>query len=187
MAKNRVIFLDRDYTIVQKSGYTKDTSEIAIYPENHKALSILQKHFLLIIISNQSGISNGLTSEDEVKKTRKHFIDSLKAINIIIHDIFYCLHRNEDYCLCKKPSPYFINKATDLYNISLTDSFIIGDHPTDAKCGLNAGVKPIHVLTGRGYTHKDELPSDIKTCMNLLEAAKYIINFKNDNISDRYY
>ena len=33
MAKNRVIFLDRDYTIVQKSGYTKDTSEIVFYPE----------------------------------------------------------------------------------------------------------------------------------------------------------
>jgi D-glycero-D-manno-heptose 1,7-bisphosphate phosphatase len=176
MAKHPAIFLDRDGTIVEDRGYIKDPLDMVFYPESFKALSILQEHFLLFIITNQSGISKRLTTESEVKEVNKFLIETLKARDIVIFDIFYCPHKNEDNCNCKKPNPYFINKAAALYNLNLASSYIFGDHPSDVCCGLNAGVQPVYLLTGHGKKHKDELTQDVKICENILDAATYVIN-----------
>ncbi len=178
MANRPAIFLDRDGTIIEDQGIIKDPSDVVFYPMSFKALSILQKHFLLFIITNQSGISKGFISESEVKEVNKYLIEYLKARNIVIYDVFFCPHRTEDNCDCKKPKPYFIKKATDLYNLNLADSFIIGDHPSDIECGLNAGVKPIYLLTGHGNKHKDELAPNVKICNSILEAANYVVELK---------
>lgn len=178
MAKHPAVFLDRDGTIVEDSGYIKDPLDMVFYPESFKALSILQEHFLLFIITNQSGISKRLITESEVREVNNYLIKTLKARDIVIFDIFYCPHNSEDNCKCKKPSPYFINKAAELYNLNLAGSYIIGDHPSDVKCGLNAGVQPVYLLSGHGKKHKDELTQDVKICENILDAAIYVINKK---------
>jgi histidinol-phosphate phosphatase family protein len=175
MAKHPAVFLDRDGTIIEDSGYIKDPSEIVFYPESFEALRILQKHFLLFIITNQSGVSKGLLTEDDVNKINKYLIEGLKARGILIYHIFYCPHGDEDNCRCKKPNPYFINKAAESYNLDLADSFIIGDHPSDVQCGINADVQPIFLLTGHGKYHKDELPENVKICKNILDAANFIL------------
>jgi D-glycero-D-manno-heptose 1,7-bisphosphate phosphatase len=178
MVKHPAIFLDRDGTIIEDHGYIKDPLDIVFYPASFKALNILQKHFLLFIITNQSGISKGFTTADEVTGVNNYLVGILKTRNIVIYDIFCCPHKSEDNCECKKPNPYFINKAAELYNLNLADSFIIGDHPSDIKCGLNAGVKPIYLLTGHGRKHKDELVHDIKICEGILDAASYVVKLK---------
>lgn len=179
MARHPAVFLDRDGTIIEDLGYIKDPLDIVIYPVSFKALSILQKHFLLFIISNQSGISKGYTTAGEVAEVNNYLVGILKARSIVIYDIFFCPHRSEDNCDCKKPNPYFIKKAAELYNLNLADSFIIGDHPSDVKCGLNAGVKPIYLLSGHGRNHKNEIANDIKICENILDAANYVVKIKN--------
>lgn len=178
MALHPAVFLDRDGTIIEDLGYIDDPSDIVFFPASFKALSILQKHFLLFIITNQSGISKGFTSKDKVIEVNKYIIDFLKDRSIVIYDIFYCPHSSEENCSCKKPNPYFIKKAAELYNLNLADSFMIGDHPSDAKFGLNAGVEPIYLLTGHGTKHRSELAFDIKICDNILDAAKYVVKNK---------
>ena len=175
MAKHPAIFLDRDGTIIEDSGYINNPLNIEFYPYSFEALQNLQGHFLLFIITNQSGVSKGLITENEVEEVNKHIIGALKARGIAIYDTFYCPHKNEDNCECKKPKPYFIHQAAELYNIDLTKSFIVGDHPSDIQCGINAGVTPIYLLSGHGSKHRNELNSDFKICENILEASKYIL------------
>ena len=176
MAKHPAIFLDRDGTIIEDTGYIKNPLDMIFFSESFKALRLMQDFYLLFIITNQSGIAKGFITEDEVKEVNCYLVDSLKSRNIIINDVFYCPHKNEDLCTCKKPLPYFINMAAELYNLSLEESYMIGDHPSDVECGLNAGVKPIYLLTGHGRKHKDEIAPYIKTCENILEAARYVTN-----------
>ena len=176
MAKHPAIFIDRDGTIVEDNGYINDTSNLAFFSYSFKALSMLQEYFFLFIITNQSGISKGLITDTEVEKINKYLLKSLKEKGITVYDIFVCPHRSEDLCGCKKPNPYFINKAAELYNLDLTCSYIIGDHPSDIECGINAGVKPIYLLTGHGKKHLKELTGELKICKNILTAANYIIN-----------
>ena len=186
MVKRAAVFLDRDGTIIEDIGYIKNPLHLIFYPESFQALSIIQEYFLLFVITNQSGIAKGLTSEDEVKKVNKFFIEILRSRNIRVYDIFYCPHKSEDNCTCRKPNPYFINKAAELYNVNIADSYIIGDHPSDIKCGLNSGVEPVYLLTGHGRKHRDELTHDVKICENILDAAHYIIN-KKKTTNERFF
>ena len=174
MAKHPAIFLDRDGTIVEDRGYIKDPSDIIFYPESFSALDILKKDFLLFIITNQSGIARGLTTESEVRRVNDHVVETLKQKGIVIRDIFSCPHITEDNCKCKKPNPFFINNAAETYNLDLPNSFILGDHPSDVLCGLNAGVHPVYLLTGHGSKHRHELTEEVKICNNILEAAYFI-------------
>lgn len=175
MAKHPAVFLDRDGTLIDDVGYIQHSSEVCFYPFTFEALSLLQEHFLLFIITNQSGIAKGITAENEVSDVNNHIIKTLKEQDIVIYDVFCCPHKTEDNCECKKPKTYFINKAQQLYNIDLSRTFIIGDHPSDIQCGLNAGITPIYLLTGHGKKHQDEISKETVIYSNLLEASKYII------------
>lgn len=176
MARHPAIFLDRDGTIIEDKGYIGNPSSVEFYSYTFEALDLLQNHFLLFVITNQSGISKGFIAEDEVQEVNRYITDTLKTNGITIFDTFYCPHKNEDNCRCKKPKPYFINKAAQLYNVDLSKSFIIGDHPSDIECGINAGVTPIYLLSGHGSKHRDELVINSKIFTNLLDASKYIIS-----------
>lgn len=176
MAKHPAIFLDRDGTIIEDNGYISKSSDVIFYPHIFKALELLQKHFLLFVITNQSGISKGLISESDVRGVNTYITDTLKTKGIVIFDTFYCPHKNEDNCNCKKPKPYFIKKAAELYNLDLSRSFIVGDHPSDVECGINAGVTPIYLLSGHGTKHMGELLIDLKICKNLSDASKFIMS-----------
>ena len=93
MAKHPAIFLDRDGTIIEDNGHINILSNIEFYSYTFKALQNLQEHFLLFIITNQSGISKGLISEDEVKEVNRHIVEALKTKGITIFYVFYCRHR----------------------------------------------------------------------------------------------
>jgi len=176
MAKHPAIFLDRDGTIIEDNGHINILSNIEFYSYTFKALKNLQEHFLLFIITNQSGISKGLISENEVKEVNRHIVGALRTHGVTIFDIFYCPHKSEDNCECKKPKPYFIHRAVELYNLDLTRSFMVGDHPSDIQCGINAGVTPIYLLSGHGKKHQNEIENEVSVCENIIEASKFILS-----------
>ncbi|HRZ96196.1 MAG TPA: HAD-IIIA family hydrolase, partial [Paludibacter sp.] len=167
---------------IQDLGYLKNPQEVEFFPETFPTLLKLQEQFLLFIITNQSGISKVITSANEVKLVNDYIVEALKTNGIIISAVFCCPHTNEDNCACKKPKPYFIHQAAELYHLSLDDSYLIGDHPSDMECGLNAGVTPIYVLTGHGEKHKTELNSECIICGNIAEAAKCILETQTINV-----
>lgn len=179
MAKHPAVFLDRDGTLVEDNGYIDDISLVDFYPYTIEALEKLQESFLLFIITNQSGISKGLLSEDKVIKVNEHIENYLNENGITIYKTFYCPHQNEDNCICKKPKPHFINQAAEMYNLDLSKSFMVGDHPSDVECGINAGATPIYLLSGHGVKHSKELKHDVKVCKDLLEASDFILSTKN--------
>lgn len=176
MKKPPAIFLDRDGTLIEDNGYLHHPSEVQFFPYTFQALRALQKHFSLFIVSNQSGIAKGITTQTEVMAVNRHIMETLQREGITIPELYYCPHATEDGCICKKPQPYFLQLASQNHGLDLTRSFIIGDHPSDAECGLNAGVTPIYLLTGHGRKHKDELTSPIQICNNLSEASTFIIS-----------
>lgn len=176
MKKRPAIFLDRDGTIVKDVGYINDISLVEFYPYTIKALKKLQEHFALFIITNQSGVSKGLISENNVKTINKYIENSLLNDDIAISHTYYCPHKDEDNCFCKKPSPYFINYAADIHQLDLSKSFIVGDHPSDIECGINAKVTPIYLLSGHGNKHRYELNYKVKICNNILDASNFILS-----------
>lgn len=176
MIKRPAIFLDRDGTLIDDVGYIRKPSEVVFYPFTIEALKMLKEHFMFFIITNQSGIAKGLTTEEEVAAVNAFITDSLLNNGIGISDVFCCPHNTEDNCICKKPKTYFIEKACELYNIDLSGSYIIGDHPSDVNCGLNAGITPIYLLSGHGEKHRNEIVAGTLVFDNLLLAAASILD-----------
>jgi len=170
------IFLDRDGTLIEDAGYLRHTSQVTIYPYTIEALLMLQEHFMLFIISNQSGIAKGLTTQEEVVTVNKFITDTLREAGIHIADVYFCPHISEDNCQCKKPKTYFIEEAHRIYQFDLTRSYIIGDHPSDIECGYNAGITPLYILTGHGEKHLSEIKTGTLVFNELLEASRFVLS-----------
>jgi len=176
MKKQAAIFIDRDGTIIQDNGYIDQIEMVDFYPYTLASLQKLQKSYLLFIITNQSGISKGLISEEKVILINQHIEEYLRTNKINITATYYCPHTDQDNCYCKKPSPYFIEQAAKEYALDLSSSYMIGDHPSDVGCGIKAGVTPIYLLSGHGSKHQKELTDNPQICKDLEEATNLILS-----------
>jgi D-glycero-D-manno-heptose 1,7-bisphosphate phosphatase len=186
--RSRCVFLDRDGTINYDTHYLNDPDNARILKGVTSALRRLKKAgFLLIIISNQSGIARGYIKESALKKINSKITAMLLEKGIKIDRLYYCPHHKDGKiakyrmeCDCRKPGPGMILNARRDFDIDLENSFMVGDMEADIGAGKNAGLKgSVLVLTGHGmetFKKKKELkykPDYI--AKNLNEAASWIL------------
>tara|TARA_B110000196_G_scaffold238025_1_gene206440 strand:+ start:83 stop:574 length:492 start_codon:yes stop_codon:yes gene_type:complete len=145
MNKSKVVFLDRDGVLnVKKNDYVKTVSELEIFPFILEPLKKLQNAgFKLIIITNQSAINRGLTTHKEIQKIHSELKKFLKKDNISISAIYYCPHRPDENCTCRKPKPGLIYQAMNDFKIDINQSWFIGDSETDVEAGKSVGCKTL--------------------------------------------
>jgi len=145
---NKAVFLDRDGVINHDPGdYTYHLSEFKLNDgiiENLKRL--YDSGYLLIVITNQGGISKALYTHNNVDEIHTYLINELKKVGVELAEIYYCPHHsNNEKCLCRKPNSLMIEKALARFDIDPTKSFMLGDKLRDVECGENAGVKGIKI------------------------------------------
>ncbi|MFN3694837.1 MAG: HAD-IIIA family hydrolase, partial [Ignavibacterium sp.] len=92
MKLNRAVFLDRDGTLNDDPGYLGDPNQVVLLPTVGEALQILknQMNFLLIVVSNQSGVARGLITEDDVMNVNRRINELLSNFNVSIDEFYYC-------------------------------------------------------------------------------------------------
>ncbi len=177
--KKLAIFLDRDGVINKEVNYLSNPNDFEFIDGSIKALQILKKKgYILIIITNQTGIARGYFTEITLSKIHDKMLKILKINNVLIDNIFYCPHHPEftGTCNCRKPKSGMITQALEKYNIDLENSYVVGDTINDIKTGKNAHCKTALVLTGYGKKEQKKI-NTIKPdmiCANLLEFAKNI-------------
>jgi len=169
------VFLDRDGTLIEDNGYLSNVRDIYIFPETIEALRKLQERYVLFIVSNQTGVSKGLITMDDVNRINRYLEDIFLRNGVYIKEWYTCPHAREENCRCIKPNPYFLQKAAGDYRISLPHSYVIGDHPHDVHTGDNAGATGLYVCTGHGKKHRDGLGPDTTVFENIGKAAEWIL------------
>lgn len=154
----RVILLDRDGVINRYPGdrdYVKSWNEFHFLPGVKPALKKLNdKGFKIFIISNQAGVSKGIYSQESLDLITENMLNELKRYNIDISWTYYCTHRQEDNCSCRKPKTGLIDMAINQLkkegqDVELSGSYFIGDTIRDVEAGKSAGLKTILVLSGK--------------------------------------
>jgi D-glycero-D-manno-heptose 1,7-bisphosphate phosphatase len=143
---NKAILLDRDGVINQERGdYTYRREDFSVLPDVIPALRVLQEMgYMLIIISNQSGIAKGLFTIADVEKLHSYLVAYLDDNDVRIKEIYYCPHHPErGSCICRKPDSQLVEKALARFNIDPAKSFFIGDKERDILAGKKAGVQGI--------------------------------------------
>ncbi|MBU8891547.1 MAG: HAD family hydrolase [Bacteroidales bacterium] len=145
---NKAVFLDRDGVINFDPGdYTFRLEEFKINEGVIRNLKRLHENgFLLILITNQGGISKQIYSSDHVEVIHIYLADELEKENVQLTEIYYCPHHSvNENCICRKPNSLLIEKAIARFDIDPEKSYMIGDKMRDVEAAEKAGVKGIKV------------------------------------------
>lgn len=186
--KNKAIFLDRDGTINVEKHYLYKIDDFEFLPGVIEALRMLQEAgYLLIVVTNQSGIARGYYSEEDFEVLNSWMIEYLKEQGIVITKVYYCPHLPEakvmkyrKRCSCRKPLLGMYERAIEEYDIDISKSWVIGDKIRDCSICTKYAC--------RGFLISDNEKSDIVNQVksheiknvsyagNLLESAKRIVS-----------
>ena len=140
----KAAFLDRDGVINEDIGYLHKTEDFKWIKGAIEALKILKKNnFLIIIITNQSGVGRGFFSKKQVDELHTWINKQLINHKIKIDDFFFSTETPNQITKNsrRKPSPIMINEAVKKYNLDKKKCFMIGDKKTDLMTANNASIK----------------------------------------------
>ncbi len=188
----RAVFLDRDGTITKNDGYFHLYDQIEFVDNLADSVKLLNKDFLVILITNQPVVARGLCTEEQVTELHKRIISELEKSGAKISAAYFCPHHPEQHedvpqhakkyriqCSCRKPGIGLIGQAVKDFDIDLKNSFFIGDTTRDIKTAENAGCMSILVRTGlAGNDKKYDVKPDF-TCSDFSEASKLITELAN--------
>ncbi|MCX6568256.1 MAG: D-glycero-beta-D-manno-heptose 1,7-bisphosphate 7-phosphatase [Candidatus Aminicenantes bacterium] len=146
------VFLDRDGVINKdRPDYVKSWEEFEFLPGALEAFRVLAAGpRQVVVVSNQSGIGRGLVSRETVDEIHARMTEAVRRSGGRIDAIYYCPHRPDEDCPCRKPRPGLILKAARELDIDLAASWLVGDDLRDLETAVAAGVRPILVRTGHG-------------------------------------
>lgn len=182
---NKAIFLDRDGTINVDKNYTYRISDFEFIPYAVEGLKLLKEAgYLLIILTNQSGIARGFYTEEDLFALNQWMFQELDRDGIRIDGFYYCPHlpdaTNVDYrldCDCRKPKLRMFYKAVNEFDIDLNNSFSIGDNVRDLEICKDTNCKGYIICSeteSRLELNQVMEGSKIKKISSLYEAAKDI-------------
>lgn len=177
------IFLDRDGTLNREVDYLRRPEQLELLPGVGAALRDLHDAgYLLIVVTNQSGIARGLLSEATLAEIHAKLRDLLAAEGVALDHLAYCPHHPtvgmpgyRVSCPCRKPAPGMLLDAARRLDLDLGASWMIGDSVRDLEAGRAAGTGGVLVRTGRGAQQEALLADDQHAAADLAEAASWII------------
>jgi D-glycero-D-manno-heptose 1,7-bisphosphate phosphatase len=147
------IFIDRDGVINHRrpGDYVLSWAQFTFTPGIRQALKELATLRLpIIVISNQSAVGRGLLDATTLESITCRLHKTLLGDGTSIDAVYYCTHKPEDNCICRKPRPALLHTAAADFRIDLANSVFIGDSDADVRAAELAGCKPL--LFGLGLT-----------------------------------
>jgi len=155
-AKGPAIFIDRDGVINcrRPDDYVLNWSQFIFIPGIREALKQIASLGLpMIVISNQAAVGKGLLDPAGLREITAQMHRALAADGTFLTAAYYCTHRIEEDCVCRKPKPALLHNAAGDFNIDLSRSIFIGDSETDVQAAHAASCKPILFSAGSEACH----------------------------------
>jgi histidinol-phosphate phosphatase family protein len=138
--RRRAVFLDRDGTLIADPGYLRDPKRVQVLPGSPSALRSLRRAgFLLVVVSNQSGIGRGLIRDEDARAVHSAFVQAFAQCGVLFDLALYCPHSPEHRCTCRKPREQMLVASAASLGADLDESLMIGDMERDLEAGRRAG------------------------------------------------
>ncbi len=161
----RAIFIDRDGVLNVDNGYVSVVDDFEFIDGVIEALQKLkEKDYLIVLITNQSGIARGYFTEEQFHTLTEWMDWSLADRGVDLDGIYYCPHHAEHGigkykvdCDCRKPKAGMINEAVQELGIDISQSILVGDKISDIQAGIAAGIRCNYLVrTGKEITQQGE-------------------------------
>ncbi len=171
---NKCVFLDRDGVINKDYvDYAYTLDKFQILPNVPRALKDLKEAgFLLVIITNQSGIVKGVYTKEQMQTCHDYMQSEVGGV--IDHIYYSPYHPRYSESLSRKPGTLMFEKAIAKFDISIEDSWMVGDKLRDMQPALKMGLKTIQV-DGNDDKVADYIAPD------LFVAAQLILSLEKES------
>ena len=144
------LFLDRDGVINIEKNYLHKVEDFEFIDgifalcKKYQALG-----YLIVVVTNQSGIARGYYSEEEFSLLTRWMVDVFNREGIAISDVYHCPHHPDisGVCNCRKPEPGMLLEAAKKHNIDLKHSLLVGDSERDITAAYQAGVEETYLFS----------------------------------------
>ena len=179
----RLVILDRDGVINYDSpNFIKKPMEWRPIPGSIEAIAKLKSKGLMVAIAtNQSGVGRGIVKLPDLFGIHAKLLNQVRQFGSDVDGIFFCPHRPEQNCECRKPKPGMLREITKRFAISGNNCIVIGDSPRDLQAAETIGAKTVLVLTGNGkktlVEHESGLniiPKNVEVFDDLRSAVRSI-------------
>jgi D-glycero-D-manno-heptose 1,7-bisphosphate phosphatase len=166
--RQKAFFLDRDGVINVDHGYVAQMEEFAFMDGIFDVLRTLAaKGYLLIIVTNQSGIGRGYYTLEDFRTLTDWMLERFSAEGIQIAGVYSCPHSPESNCGCRKPAPGMFFQAIREHGIDPAVSWMIGDKPGDMAAAEAAGILNRVLLGGAVSGHSTHSISNLTELLEL--------------------
>ena len=145
----KALFLDRDGVINVEKDYLFKIADFEFIDGIFELCRYYQNlGYIIVVVTNQSGIARGYYTEDDFNKLTSWMKDRFLDEGITIKKVYFCPHHPDitGECLCRKPKPKMLLDAAKEFDIDLKNSVMIGDKQRDIEAGLNAGLKKTYLF-----------------------------------------
>ncbi len=177
----RAVFLDRDGVINRYPGdkaYVTSPARFRFLPRAKAAIALLNNHgYAVFVISNQAGVGKGVYSQRTLEEITVRMLREVAKAGGRIAAAYYCTHKPDENCPCRKPKAGMIRIARRDFGIKKQKSFFIGDTIRDVRAAKAGNCRSVLVLSGREKL-KDRAGWEAQPdfiCRDLYEAAGLII------------
>lgn len=175
----RLIILDRDGVINEDSAdYIKSPEEWQPIPGSLEAIAQLNRAgYRVVVVTNQSAIGRGLLDLNTLCRIHDKMAHALADIGGFIEAVFFCPHRPEDTCECRKPKPGLLKDVASRLDVDLTDVPAIGDSLRDLQAAAAVGAKAMLVRTGKGEATREAIQGkmNVPVYRDLAEAVDQLL------------
>jgi D-glycero-D-manno-heptose 1,7-bisphosphate phosphatase len=145
------VLLDRDGTLIEERNYITDAGQVQLIPGAARSLRRLKEMGLgLVVITNQSALGRGYLDEAGLSAIHEKLHALLREEKVRLDAIYYCPHKPDDDCSCRKPRSGLVERAAKDLRFDPGESFVIGDKASDVEMGRNVGATTLLVRTGYG-------------------------------------
>lgn len=187
----KAAFLDRDGVINKDKAYVSRGEDFEFVPGAIEGMRLLQEAgYALVVVTNQSGLARGYYSEAQYQALSQRMLTALKEGEVELAGIYHCPHHPKGVvpelsisCDCRKPAPGLLMQAARELNLSLQDSLLIGDKPSDIQAARAAGL-------AKAYAVFSDNPESVAEPMladghfdNLLACAHYLVHSHQQEVS----
>jgi D-glycero-D-manno-heptose 1,7-bisphosphate phosphatase len=138
---NKAVFFDRDGVINIDTGYVGRSEDFTFIDGIIPAMRYAQQQgFLLIIVTNQSGIGRSYYTEDDFQQLTAWMKTQFEQQGVFVDAVFHCPHTDIDQCHCRKPKPGLFLQAIDKFDVDCDNSWMLGDSERDIDAAVAAGI-----------------------------------------------
>jgi len=170
----RAVILDRDGTIIVDRDYLDDPEQLEFLPGALEGMRLLRaRGHPLVVVTNQSGVGRGRFSIARLEQIHARLLERAREAGAAIDAIYYCPHRPEENCECRKPKPMLARQAAAELRFEPSAAVVIGDKSSDIQLGRNLGALTM-LVSETGHARDAKPATADYVVRDLLDAARIL-------------